>query len=265
MRNVVGMLLRKFDPSKCCLCGQSGKLTGEHKIKLSALRDEFGNIPLYIGNSTTSPYKLAQSPKSKFFHFLGKICADCNSVKTQPADRVFHEFHLLVKESFINSQSDLWEDGVYRHPEFAYGSPKSNLLFRYFSKILCCRLAESTGPTPIYLARHALGEFDQNRVWLRVRREPIQEKLEAEHGNWRYAAHGGLVVYSNRYGGRPQAFHSSISIGPVQYIFWFRLHWLEKLEMRLMHRKFYKDCIDVASTESNFPTNEEELKELGLL
>ncbi|MBY5569969.1 hypothetical protein HFO55_22345 [Rhizobium leguminosarum] len=131
----MSMLLRRFDLNKCCLCGDSGNLTGEHKIKLSALRDEFGNVPLYIGgwDDPDNPPKLAQSPKSKFFHFAGKICKECNGTKTQKADRSFHEYHKAVKDSIQNERSDRWENGIFKHPDFSEHSEKSDWLFRYFA------------------------------------------------------------------------------------------------------------------------------------
>jgi hypothetical protein len=129
----VKFLLRSYDAGKCCLCGAPGTLTGEHKIKLSALRHEFGNAPLYIGNPANSP-KLAQSPKSKLFHFSGKICSECNGAKTQKADRSFHEFHLLVKESIQNSQYEHWKNGIFHHPNFLEGSEIRNYCFVIFPR-----------------------------------------------------------------------------------------------------------------------------------
>lgn len=36
-------------PLTCCLCGANGQLTGEHKLKAAALREEFGDMPPVIG------------------------------------------------------------------------------------------------------------------------------------------------------------------------------------------------------------------------
>jgi hypothetical protein len=259
------VLLRAYRDDRCCLCGGSGSLTGEHKIKRSALRDEFGNVPLYIGRpgDPDNPLRLAQSPKSKLFHFSGRICDVCNGTRTQTADRAFNEYHKLAYTTLKQRDISHWKDGIFEPPEFSYGDKKSTKLFRYFSKILCCRLAESQGPIPISLAKHAIGEFDQNRVWLQVRRDPIQERFAQQFGEWPYAAHGGLVVYANRRGRQPTGFHSSISIGVVQYVFWFRLHWAEQIELRLAHEKFCRLCRDAALDNQRLLRSDEELESLG--
>jgi hypothetical protein len=261
----MGILLRPYQKTKCCLCGASGSLSGEHKIKLSALRDEFGNVPLYIGNydDVSNPMRLAQSPKSRLFHFTGKICTICNGARTQKPDRIFDEYHYLVKESIESSLLDHWNDGIFQPPRFEYNSEKSRELFRYFSKILCCRLAESEGPTPIYLAKHAVGEFEKNRVWLQVRRDPVQKRFSEQFGDWPYAAHGGLVIYSNKNTGKPGGFHSSITIRHVQCIFWFRLHWTEILEMKLLHKKFYHKCMQCAEDMRINSLSDYDLEKIG--
>ena len=41
-------LLRPFDPHGFWLCGDRAEPTGEHKIKASSLRDQFGNQPMVI-------------------------------------------------------------------------------------------------------------------------------------------------------------------------------------------------------------------------
>jgi len=261
------ILLRKFDPSKCCLCGSANKLTGEHKLKASALRNEFGNVKLFIGNPSeeNTPMKLAQSPKSKKFHFKARLCQRCNSVDSQIPDRAFDKFHALANSSITCADKNYWSNGLFMPPEFEHGSENLNNLFRYFSKILCCRLAESSGPTPIYLAKHAIGEFQQNRVGLQVRKDPTQEQYNKEYGDWPYAAHGGLVVYCNKQNGTPNAFHSAVSFGPVQYIFWFQLHWLEKLELKIFHRKFYSDLSEIGRMALDCPISESEQRKIGLL
>jgi hypothetical protein len=243
----VQLLLRKFSRHQCCICCSETNLTGEHKIKASVLRDEFGNVPLYIGDpNDTQQLKYAQGPKSKAFHFNAKICKNCNSNLSQQGDRAFDEFHKLAKISILENNNEYWNEGIFSPPEFAPGTTKSANIFRYFSKILCCRIAESEGPVFKYLGEHSIGRFATNRIWLQTRKNPRFEQVYSEEGPSSYAAHGGLIVYAKRSNYHPTAFHSSLTIGPVQYIFWFRLHWLESLEMYYFHRKFTQWCIDQA-------------------
>lgn len=208
--------------------------------------------------------RLAQSTKSKHFHFKSKLCKICNGSATQNPDRAFSRFHTLAKRSLISGDVREWKDDIFLPEEFALGSEASSNLFRYFSKTLCCRLAESEGPTPIYLAQHAIGNFTQNRVWLQVRRDPQHQRFEKTFGHWPYAAHGGLIVYAQKAGGAPQAFHSTISIGPVQYIFWFRLHWIEKIELKFFHTNFFNFCVEATKNREILPTDLNKLEELGL-
>ncbi|TCQ28013.1 hypothetical protein C8J33_101645 [Rhizobium sp. PP-CC-3G-465] len=232
------MLLRKFNQNLCFLCGNAGNLTGEHKLKRSVLVDEFGNEKLYILDGQNR-FQLAQSTKSKLFHFREKICEDCNADRTQGPDKSFDNFHLRVKESILRNEYRTWPNGIFHDSEYYAGSAASDKLFRYFSKILCCRLAESSGPIPKTLADHAIGNSRKNRVWLQVRPDLVHAEAVERFGSWSSASHGGLLVSAKKVGGWPAVFHSSISFGPVQYVFRFHLHWREMLELRFLHRDFY--------------------------
>jgi len=81
------------------LCGSIGELTGEHKVKASAIRSQFKTEKMVIGVSGDAERKFrpAQGPKSKEFHFESRICKQCNNRRTQPADREFDQFHSRVE------------------------------------------------------------------------------------------------------------------------------------------------------------------------
>ena len=68
-------------PTECCLCGSPENLTGEHKIKASLLRSEFGTSNMVIGKfgDPASRPRLAQSAKSKAMHFASRLCIPCNT------------------------------------------------------------------------------------------------------------------------------------------------------------------------------------------
>jgi hypothetical protein len=96
VENVPGIFFAPHGPNSCCLCGSTENLTGEHKVKRTALSQEFGSATMAIGVAGDEKSKLryAQSPKSKAFHFEAKLCARCNGTRTQPADREFDRVHM---------------------------------------------------------------------------------------------------------------------------------------------------------------------------
>lgn len=47
----------------------------------------------------------AQGPKSEAFHFTARMCAHCNGVKTQRADRAFVKFSELVAARLASGQN----------------------------------------------------------------------------------------------------------------------------------------------------------------
>ena len=80
-----------FEPDACALCGSRTEPSGEHKIKASSLRDQFGGRPMVIV-STGGASRSARGPKSKQFHFSTPFCAPCNNARTQDADLEWDRF-----------------------------------------------------------------------------------------------------------------------------------------------------------------------------
>lgn len=259
----MGVFLEPNRPSTCCLCGSREDLTGEHKIKASALRDEFGTNALAIGSHGADMGRLrfAQGARSKALHFKARLCAKCNNERTQAADREFDRFHSRVKAHFEAGRdpSEAFDEEEYRMD----GEPYLNV-FRYFAKLLCCHVAEVGGPRRVHVARFALGEVSQNCVWLQIKNDWQHRQLTAEFGPIDYAAHGGLVVYGDRSDGSPNAFHSTLTVGPIQYVFHSRLTWFEKLELKLLHPEFHSWCVERAGATSSEPMSEIDLRRLGL-
>lgn len=257
------MLLIPHSPDSCCLCGATDDLTGEHKIKASALKAEFGSNSLAIGHfdEPTRRVRLAQSPRSKAFHFDAPLCRDCNSRRTQAADREFDRFHLTAK-ALLDAGED--PSRVFEDQRYPVGSEPYLNVFRYFAKLLCCHMAELGAPRRVHVAAFAMGEVEQNCVWLAVDRDWTYEQFSQQLGPHQYAAHGGLVVYGDRRTGNANAFHSSLSIGPLRYVFFSRLIWLERMELRLMHRRFYKWCRAQVAEATTSPMPQTDLLRLGL-
>lgn len=232
-----------FEPNSmdaCCLCGATENLTGEHKIKASALRSEFGQDRMTIGTDGTPEEELrhAQGPKSEQFHFKARLCRDCNSKVTQPADREFEQFHREARGLFDNGKDPMLAFKLARYTPGA--APYLNV-FRYFAKLLCCHMADVAAPRRHLMTRFARGESDLNCIWLSVG-EDVRFKQMAPHGVTQYAAHGGLTVYGGKDTGGANGFHSTLTVGPIRYVFYSRLNAVEQWALMLAHPKFYRWC-----------------------
>lgn len=252
------------DPNECCLCGSSEDLSGEHKIKRSMITEEFGKAKMVIGSFGDEATKLrsVQGPKSKELHFEAKICKKCNNERTQKADREFDMLHSIARKILENGgdPAAAMSDGRY-----ALGSESYLNVFRYFAKLLCCHLAQSGGPRPLHMAKFAIGEASQNSVWLTIDKDVTYEALKSSwEGELQYAAHGGLVVYGDKSSGSANGFHSTLTVGPVRYIFFTRLNWLEKLSLRFAHPKFNEWCKEKVKTALESPISDQERDRLGL-
>lgn len=257
----IATTLQKFSMSSCCLCGSSEKLTREHKIKASALRKEFGEEALVVGNSAEQKMKSAQSTNSKHLKFSVSICELCNTARTQQADREFDSFHGIALERIRRGESPMSAIESARYEE---GSESYLNLFRYFAKLLSCHIAAVGAPIPVALARFAIGLSAVNRIWLQVKSDPVYQYATSHIGEYQYAAHGGLIVYGDKDTCEPNAFHSSITIGPVQYVFHTRLEIAEKMEIHLCFPDFFAWCISRVDDAKNNPIPDNVLWRLGL-
>ncbi|MGX9178685.1 hypothetical protein [Mesorhizobium sp. BHbdii] len=258
-----GLTLSPYRQNACCLCGSASDLTGEHKIKASALRTEFGADQMMIGGfgEQKESMRLAQGVKSKVLHFAARMCGPCNNTRTQPADREFDFFHKAARELMARGEDPKL---VFKDKRYEVGSETYLNVFRYFAKLLCCHLADVAGPCPQHLSRFALGQARTNCVWLDVDHDWTYKQISAEFGAHRYAAHGGLVIYGDRKTGGPNAFHSTLTVGPLRYIFFSRLNLFERLELRLVHRGFYDWCRTQVQTSVDQPIAETDRLRLGL-
>ena len=256
------------EASSCCLCGSRRELTGEHKVKASAISQEFGRSQMVVGrfDGEESNMRYVQGPKSRALHFKARLCKPCNGDRTQAADQAFDQLNSICRTRLENGESI---ENVMN--EVGSGGDENYLsTFRYFAKLLCCHLAEVGGPRPVHMSRFAVGDVNENCVWLNVRRNPIYSVLSDElrqAGYPRklpYAAHGGLVIYTDKRTGKPTGFHSSLTFGEVQYIFWSRLTPIEKLTLRLTHSDFVRRCCSVSKATRSDPIGPQLQRKLGI-
>jgi len=257
------MFLQRFPITCCCLCGADEKLTGEHKVKASALRNEFGKEALVVGVSGSENKKLksAQSESSKHLKFKALICEACNTSRTQQADREFDHFHNLAMEKFESNEDPL---SIFETERYSVDSEAYLNIFRYFAKLLCCHIAEVNGPMPTTLAKFAIGDNSLNRIWLEVKSDPTYKFATTQIGEYQYAAHGGLIVYGDKDTSEANGFHSTVTVGPLQYIFHIYLESFEKVEICNQYPDFLEWCASKVIDAKDNPIPDTALVQLGL-
>ncbi|MCI5110283.1 MAG: hypothetical protein MRY75_06985 [Marivita sp.] len=238
----MGVVFDRFAANKCCLCGSTEDLSGEHKIKASLIRSHSRTKELGFVNPTVPKPTIAQSAKSKAFHFKSKICKQCNSERTQKADRAFDAFHheMLGK---LQRREKLW---LYEQQELVpAASPDEIDRFRYFAKLLVLFLADVQGPRPKSIAAFAIAANDQNPILLSVAEDELHKKLQEYDKELYNLSHGGLTLRFNRSLTRVLSMESSLSAGGLRYDFWINLKLIANLELQI----FWRDFLEKAKTK----------------
>lgn len=203
----------------------------------------------------------SQGPKSKEFHFKSRVCGDCNGNSTQPADKEFERFHREAR-GFLDRAEDPAQ--VFELARYARGTTAYLNVFRYFAKLLCCHMAEVGAPRRHLMAKFARGLLDANCIWLSVDAD-ITFKLAVDHGLTQYASHGGLTVYGDKDTGGANGFHSTLTIGPIRYVFFSRLNEFEQWALILAHPKFHKWCRERVEAAKLDPMSRIDQVRLGLI
>lgn len=236
----MGLFFEPYQADRCCLCGSPESLTGEHKVKASALRKIFGKDAMVIGSfDGTGRPRSAQGAKSRAFHFSARMCASCNGSRTQSSDYEFDRFHTSISEMLSQGKAP---ELVFSLPEYGVGSTRYLDVFRYFAKLLCCQVAESCGPRPSELSEFAVGKTDRNLVFLNIDADPAYENLLDSFGDHQFAGHGGLMVCADSKSSVPTSFRSSLSLGAVRYKFWVQYDAAVQAELRHFHPDFWGKC-----------------------
>lgn len=258
----MGVFFEAFQSDACCLCGGQGSLTGEHKIKASALRKVFGKDRMVIRSfDGQSAPRSAQGPKSEAFHFSSRICVPCNGARTQAADREFDRFHELVSSRVSEGQDPA---SVFELPQYSVGTEAYLNVFRYFSKLLCCHVAQSFGPRPLDLSRFAIGLASKNVVWLHIDSDPTYQDHRDLHGEHQFASHGGLVVPVDARTKLVTSFISSLTLGEVRYQFRANLMPMAGVALKLFHPLFWAKCQAAYQDTLDNPLPEDQRRRLGL-
>jgi hypothetical protein len=258
----MGLAFANYREKACCLCGSVEKLTGEHKIKASTLRGEFGPEKLFIipfDNMAIS--RSVQGPKSKEFHFKSGVCQTCNSERTQRADQEFSHC-CEIAQKYIDLQGGPM--AIFQDQRYKIGSPLYLNLHRYFAKLLCCHMADAGAPRSKRLSNFAIGKSDRNCVSLHIDRDSNQLNFSQADKGLPFASHGGLAVYTDKRTHTANAFHSTRSVGPLRFIFHTRLNWVERNELRFFHSKFRGALKKAIQSVVETPLTPEQNERLGL-
>jgi hypothetical protein len=247
--------------SECCLCGSTSDLTGEHKIKASALRRIFGKDAMIIGHfdGEREP-RLAQGPKSSEFHFGAKLCGTCNASGTQPADRTFDQFHEEVARRF---DAGLGADDLFPAERYSEGAAETLNIFRYFGKLLVCQVADTGGPRLTAVAQFVVGRSDFNPVKLKIRADATyQDFTQISDDFLGFAGHGGLVI-NHSCGGVLSGFHSTLSLGPIQYVYWVEFRGDVSADLAEADPRFFAVTREAFRKSMKTPMTDHERRKLG--
>lgn len=247
--------------NECCLCRSTEDLTGEHKIKAAALSQIFGSATMMIGHfDVTSKPKFAQGPKSKTLHFKSRLCCVCNSAATQPGDIAFDRFHPLVLKRFAIDQRC---DTLFPFNEYREGSEEYLNVFRYFAKLLTCQIVDAGGPALPFLSAFATGLHERNIVKMKIQADPSYQDFNSVSTNFAaFAGHGGLVV-NHSTAGELTGFHSTLTLGPIQYIYWIAFDGSVASDLHSASPDFYKFIRQAFADAMERPLSRHERRRLG--
>ncbi|MCA1492695.1 hypothetical protein I6F11_17380 [Ensifer sp. NBAIM29] len=259
----MGVFFEPFSVDRCCLCGSAEELTGEHKIKASALRSIFRKERMVIGHfDGKSEPRLAQGPKSSEFHFSARLCGTCNSARTQAADREFDRFHSEALSLLTAGDAP---GRVFELDRYRIGTEPYLNIFRYFAKLMACHIADFEGPRAIQIGDFATGKAAFNPIKLYLDADPTYSEFSSVLGEHSYAAHGGLVVKFSRTSELPTGFHSTLSLGPLRYVFFVNFGFMIALSLKMFHREFFAKCHASFRRALEDPMLNHELRQLGLI
>jgi hypothetical protein len=85
---------------ECWICGQEGT-TGEHLLKASDLKSEFGSAsqsdPLFLHTKDQRNQKINSIKKSRLVKSKALICSNCNNARTAPHDKAWEKLSKYLR------------------------------------------------------------------------------------------------------------------------------------------------------------------------
>lgn len=141
---------------KCWICGDEA-MTGEHTVKASDLKSEFGMVtqktPLFLNSRVKKNVKINSIKKSRDIKFGALLCANCNNARTAPFDKAWE-----AMSKYLRCRSDLRGGGILRLEKVFPGKTKENMLnvHLFFAKLFGCAIEDLDVPIDIKGFRDAI-------------------------------------------------------------------------------------------------------------
>ncbi|MBU2709277.1 hypothetical protein KCM76_24995 [Zooshikella marina] len=139
----------------CWICENEAK-TGEHLIKASDLKSEFGKVtqkqPLYLHYEDRTRKKINSIKKSNDIKSKALLCAECNNARTSDYDKSWAALSTHLRKTNYPSNNVLRLDKVFP------GKTKEQMLnvHLFFVKLFGCLIVEYGIPINIYGFQQAI-------------------------------------------------------------------------------------------------------------
>lgn len=140
----------------CWICGAEAK-TGEHKLKASDLKSEFGKVsqqkPIYVHSANIQNLKVSSIRKSTALKYTAKICAQCNNDRTSDADKAWEKL-----STYLRARKNLQTNSIISLENIFPGSTKISMLHvhLFFLKQFGCAIEELSIPIDILAFSEAI-------------------------------------------------------------------------------------------------------------
>ncbi|HBS86252.1 MAG TPA: hypothetical protein DEA97_06835 [Bacteroidales bacterium] len=162
--------IQPYDEEKCWWCGNKAN-SQEHRHKKSDVKHIFGNRfegePVVIRDNHQ---RNLQGPDSKLLKFKKVLCKDCNNRRSQPFDRAYDLFVEYVLKNYdkilINRIIDFSDLKQNDRIELKHN------VFRYLTKVFCCRLASNNISIEPYLIEFLNHENQINFLYYKFEVRP---------------------------------------------------------------------------------------------
>ncbi|UWQ17331.1 hypothetical protein [Jannaschia sp. M317] len=170
------MIWNSRHSAKCWICGSSGPLSGEHKIKKSDLKRSGFSHGLW--GDGKRKYKI-QGLNSKYLKFPNSICQKCNNSDTQASDKAYDALQTVLPEMLMQLfvEDKKIYDSLAWIPIDLSGAQE---VAKYFAKHLGCAARYQTFPIPKRLPAYMAGIERRMPIVVAVRKSPL--KFEDESG-----------------------------------------------------------------------------------
>lgn len=133
----------------CWICGADAK-TGEHKLKASDLKSEFGEVsqqkPIYFNSANIRNLKVSSIKNSTILKYTAKICAQCNNARTSDADKAWGKL-----SAYLRARKNLHVNSIICIEKVFPGTTKISMLHvhLFFIKQFGCAIKELSIPIDI--------------------------------------------------------------------------------------------------------------------